>query len=301
MSDFIQQWHIECAFRSSDSWVILSPNEQSIKRKIEAVGTPLKNWNININYGIKTGYNDAFIINTEKREEILRNCRTEDERQRTAELIRPILRGRDIKRYGYNWDNLWLINTHNGIKGVKPRININEYSAVKAYLDQHWDKISKRADKGDTPYNLRNCAYMEDFYKPKIVWKIIGNQMAFAYDKNQFIMNNACYIMTGEHLDYLLSILNSQAILWYSYVTNMNKTGVGDVQVGGQNIITFPIPAYSDNKNILAKMADCVTNQKISLKSVDYQIENIISEIFGFTTDERNFLNTFANSLRKKG
>ena len=301
MSDFIQQWHIECAFRSSDSWVILSPIEQSIKRKIEAVGTPLKNWNININYGIKTGYNDAFIINTEKREEILRNCRTEDERQRTAELIRPILRGRDIKRYGYNWDNLWLINTHNGIKGVKPRININEYSAVKAYLDQHWDKISKRADKGDTPYNLRNCAYMEDFYKPKIVWKIIGNQMAFAYDKNQFIMNNACYIMTGEHLDYLLSIINSQAILWYSYVTNMNKTGVGDVQVGGQNIITFPIPAYSDNKNILAKMADCVTNQKISLKSVDYQIENIISEIFGFTTDERNFLNTFANSLRKKG
>ena len=301
MSDFIQQWHIECAFRSSDSWVILSPIEQSIKRKIEAVGTPLKNWNININYGIKTGYNDAFIINTKKREEILRNCRTEDERQRTAELIRPILRGRDIKRYGYNWDNLWLINTHNGIKGVKPRININEYSAVKAYLDQHWDKISKRADKGDTPYNLRNCAYMEDFYKLKIVWKIIGNQMAFAYDKNQFIMNNACYIMTGEHLDYLLSILNSQAILWYSYVTNMNKTGVGDVQVGGQNIITFPIPAYSDNKNILAKMADCVTNQKISLKSVDYQIENTISEIFGFTTDEKNFLNTFANSLRKKG
>ena len=292
---------MECEFSSSDSWVILSPIEQSIKRKIEAIGTPLKDWDINIYRGVLTGYNEAFIISTEKRNEILANCQSEEERQRTAELIRPILRGRDIKRYGYNWDNLWLINTHNGIKGVKPRININEYSAVKAYLDQHWDKISKRADKGDTPYNLRNCAYMEDFYKPKIVWKIIGNQMAFAYDKNQFIMNNACYIMTGEHLDYLLSILNSQAILWYSYVTNMNKTGVGDVQVGGQNIITFPIPAYSDNKNILAKMADCVTNQKISLKSVDYQIENIISEIFGFTTDERNFLNTFANSLRKKG
>ena len=301
MSDFIQQQGVECEFSSSDSWVILSPIEQSIKRKIEAIGTPLKDWDINIYRGVLTGYNEAFIISTEKRNEILANCQSEEERQRTAELIRPILRGRDIKRYGYNWDNLWLINTHNGIKGVKPRININEYSAVKAYLDQHWDKISKRADKGDTPYNLRNCAYMEDFYKPKIVWKIIGNQMAFAYDKNQFIMNNACYIMTGEHLDYLLSILNSQAILWYSDVTNMNKTGVGDVQVGGQNIITFPIPAYSDNTNILAKMADCVTNQKISLKSVDYQIENIISEIFGFTTDERNFLNTFANSLRKKG
>jgi len=109
MSDFVQQQNTVCEFSSSDSWVILSPIEQSIKRKIEAVGTPLKDWDIQINYGIKTGFNDAFIISTEKRNEILANCQTEDERQRTAELIRPILRGRDIKRYGYDWANLWLI------------------------------------------------------------------------------------------------------------------------------------------------------------------------------------------------
>ena len=118
MSDFIQQQGVECEFSSSDSWVILSPIEQSIKRKIEAIGTPLKDWDINIYRGVLTGYNEAFIISTEKRNEILANCQSEEERQRTAELIRPILRGRDIKRYGYNWDNLWLINTHNGIKGV---------------------------------------------------------------------------------------------------------------------------------------------------------------------------------------
>ena len=89
MSDFVQQQNCICDFNSSDSWVILSPIEQSIKRKIEAVGTPLKDWDIQINYGIKTGFNDAFIISTEKRNEILANCQTEDERQRTAELIRP--------------------------------------------------------------------------------------------------------------------------------------------------------------------------------------------------------------------
>lgn len=161
MSDFVQQQSVECRFDSSDSWVILSPIEQSIKRKIESVGTPLKDWDIQINYGIKTGFNDAFIINTEKRNEILDNCSSEEERTKTAELIRPILRGRDIKRYGYDWANLWLINTHNGIKGIKPRIDINDYPAVKAHLDQYWDKISKRADKGDTPYNLRNCAYLD--------------------------------------------------------------------------------------------------------------------------------------------
>lgn len=171
MSVFVQQSGTKCEFCSSDSWVILSPIEQSIKRKIEAVGTPLKDWDIQINYGIKTGYNDAFIIDTAKRDEILANCQSEDERERTAELIRPILRGRDIKRYGYNWANLWLINTHNGIRGKLERIHIEDYPAVKAHLDQYWDRISKRADKGDTPYNLRNCAYLEDFSKPKCYGK----------------------------------------------------------------------------------------------------------------------------------
>ena len=90
MSDFVQQQNTVCDFNSSDSWVILSPIEQSIKRKIEAVGTPLKDWDIQINYGIKTGFNDAFIISTEKRNEILANCRDAEERKRTEELIRPI-------------------------------------------------------------------------------------------------------------------------------------------------------------------------------------------------------------------
>ena len=89
MSVFVKQTATPCAFTSSESWVILSPIEQSIKRKIEATGTPLKDWNIQINYGIKTGYNDAFIISTEKRDEIPAGCQTEDERARTAALIRP--------------------------------------------------------------------------------------------------------------------------------------------------------------------------------------------------------------------
>ena len=167
MSVFVQQSGSVCEFSNSDSWVIHSPIEQSIKRKIEAVGTPLKDWDINIYRGVLTGYNEAFIISTEKRDEILANCQTEDERTRTAELIRPILRGRDIKRYGYNWANLWLINTHNGIRGKLERVHIEDNPAIKAHLDQYWDKISKRADKGDTPYNLRNCAYLRIFLSQK--------------------------------------------------------------------------------------------------------------------------------------
>ena len=233
MSDFVQQQSVECRFESFDSWVILSPIEQSIKRKIESVGTPLKDWDIQINYGIKTGFNDAFIISTEKRNEILDNCSSEEERTKTAELIRPILRGRDIKRYGYDWANLWIINTHNGIKGVKPRIDINEYPAVKAHLDQYWDKISKRADKGDTPYNLRNCAYLDDFFKPKVMWKIIGCNINFSFNDGTMICNNAVNIMTGQRNQLLqfLGLMNCKLFDWYLKLTTEAEVQGGGIQL----------------------------------------------------------------------
>ncbi|MBQ4389103.1 MAG: Eco57I restriction-modification methylase domain-containing protein, partial [Bacteroidales bacterium] len=129
LSVFVQQQGSYCDFSGGDSWVILSPIEQSIKRKIEAVGTPLKDWDINIYRGVLTGYNEAFIISSEKRDEILSNCKSEEEKKRTDELIRPILRGRDIKRYGYEWAKLYLIATF-----PARHYDIDKYPAVKQYL-----------------------------------------------------------------------------------------------------------------------------------------------------------------------
>ena len=280
-------------FQTSDSWVILSPIETSIKAKIEAVGTPLKDWNLSINYGIKTGLNEAFIISTEKRDEILSNCRDEDERRRTAELIRPILRGRDIRRYGYEWANLWLINAHNGVPGKYKRIEIENYPAIKQHLDEYHDELFKRADQGDTPYNLRNCAYLDDFNKPKIIWKIIGNRMGFAIEKNGYIVNNACYILTGENLDYLLGFFNSNAILWYSNITNMNKTGVGDVQVGAQNVLLFPVP----KKSFVKTQIENLISNPIAKEVTDQPIEDCVCEAYGFTKDEKEFLTLFSRTI----
>ena len=216
LSVFVEQNKTVCDFSNSDSWVILTEIEQSIKRKIEAVGTPLKDWDIQINYGIKTGFNDAFVISTEKRNEILANCATEDERTRTEELIRPILRGRDIKRYGYDWANLWLINTHNGVKGKIPRVDINDYPAIKAHLDQYWPKLKSRADKGDTPYNLRNCAYLEDFQKPKIMYSEIVHSPKFYLDSDgSFVPEATTFIMTGVDLEYLYNIFHSGTFTYF--------------------------------------------------------------------------------------
>ena len=179
------------------------------------MGTPLKDWDININYGIKTGYNDAFIITTDKRNEILDNCETEDERKRTEELIRPLLRGRDIKRYGYEWAGLWLINSHNGIKDRLHRIDIEEYPAVKAHLDLYLKQLEKRTDKGDTPYNLRKCAYLEDFFVPKIVFKEIVQSSQFFYDDStHYLCNDTCRIIVGGNLPFLLGIFNSRLFFY---------------------------------------------------------------------------------------
>ena len=287
LSLYVHQHATRMAFTASESWVILSPIEESIRRKIEAVGTPLKEWDISIYRGVLTGYNEAFIISTAKRDEILANCQTEEERQRTEALIRPILRGKDIKRYSYDWAGLWLINTHNGVKGELPPIDITLYPAIKAHLDSHWDRIARRSDQGITPYNLRDCAYIKDFEKPKIIWKIIGSRLAFTIDINGIMVNNACYIMTGDSLMHILGFLNSAPLIWYSEITNMNKTGVGDAQVGAQNIKLFPVP-INPNKEIERLVEQLLSNP------TDDNARQLLSEridsIYGLTKEERHYL-----------
>ena len=129
---------------------------------------PLSDWNLTINFGIKTGYNDAFIIDENTKNRLI------EEDPKSAEIIRPILRGKDIKKYSYEFKNLYIINSHNGNRNKRQEpIKINNYPAIKTHLDKFFDKLAKRYDKGDTPYNLRNCIYMDDFFKQKIIYSEI--------------------------------------------------------------------------------------------------------------------------------
>ncbi len=279
LSDYVQQQGTICQFKGCDSWVILSPLEQSIKRKIEAIGTPLKDWDIQINYGIKTGCNDAFIISTEKREEILANCRDEDERTRTAELIQPILRGRDIKRYSYNWANLWLINTHNGVKGKYPRININDYPAVKQHLDNYWDAISSRADKGDTPYNLRNCAYLEEFSKIKLVWTAVNSEYRFCLVPPQMAVNNALFMITGNKLYTIISVFNSKLLCFYLHLI----TG-DNYQFGSKELFEkIPIP-INEGKETMFKTLIEINNSNSRYR--EQEINQQVYALYNLTPEE---------------
>ena len=277
-----------CAFPADESWVILSPIEASIKRKIEAVGTPLSEWDIHIYRGVLTGCNEAFIIPTARRDEILAACRDEDERRRTAELIRPILRGRDIKRYGYEWAELWIIGTHNGVRGKFPRIDIEDYPAVKAHLDQYWDKIAVRDDQGATPYNLRNCAYWEDFNKPKVMWKIIGCNINFSFDFDGMLCNNAVNIMTGNEQQLLqfVGLMNSKLFDWY-----LKLTTEAEVQGGGIQLYVTTLEKTLLKLDFPDQLSTLV-NRRVKKEVADADIDAAIYELYGLSTEEISYIDS---------
>ena len=303
LSDFVQQQNAVCQFSSSDAWVILSPIEQSIKRKIEAVGTPLKDWNINIYRGVLTGYNDAFIISTEKRNEILANCQTEDERQRTAELIRPILRGRDIKRYGYDWANLWLIyipwhfpyQFDDSIQGASEKAEKafkEQYPAVYSHMLQYKEPLSKR-NKAETGIRYEwyamqrwGAKYWDDFSKQQIVWIELSDEPKFAFAENVTSVNTV-FFMTGEHILHLLGLLNSKLISWYFRHCIGTTSGVGTNRWLKYTIEQIPMAPTSVDLEIMAKEI-C---QHYS-KDKDNKIDLLVCHLYDLNSEEINYISS---------
>ena len=249
----------------------------------------MKDWDITIKRGILTGCNEAFIISTAKRNEILANCQSEEERQRTADLIRPILRGKDIKRYGYDWAGLWLINTHNGVKGELPPIDITLYPAIKAHLDSHWDRIARRSDQGITPYNLRDCAYIEDFDKPKIMWKRIGSIIRFCHNENgAFGLDSTCFA-AGDDIEYICCVLNSP--MGHYLLKDSPRTGTGDLLISVQAIEPLKIPRISKDQSLWFKSLLVNICHIIKEKQED-EINQKIFDFYDLSSEEREYILT---------
>ncbi|MBI2851426.1 MAG: class I SAM-dependent DNA methyltransferase [Chloroflexi bacterium] len=289
-SVYIERNSAASRFDSNDSWTILSPIEQSIKRKIEAVGIPLKKWDVNIYRGVLTGYNDAFIISGKKKDELIAAD------PKSAEIIRPILRGRDIKRYHYEFADLWLIDTHNGIreKGIPP-VNVNGYPAIKAHLNQFYDALEKRLDKGDTPYNLRSCAYTDDFSKQKIVWaELARTGNAFTIDTLHSIVLNTSYVLTSSsddinELKYLSGMLNSMTTMFYMNLisSKFDQTGWRWLK---QFVERLPIPKLSYNEQQpFIKMVDEILDLKrkhLDTTTLERDLDKMIYRLFDFSDEE---------------
>lgn len=280
-------------------WVIMNNIENSIFEKINK-HKPLKDWDINIYRGILTGFNEAFIIDEETKNNLIK------EDAKSAEIIKPVLRGRDIKRYSCNYDNgLYLINTHNGIKEKNiPPIDIKDYPAIKKHLDKYYKELSKRLDKGITPYNLRNCAYLLEFDKPKIIYQEICQQASYSLDEDNSFINNTAYIMVSKNysLKLLLGLLNSK-LYWWFFTKNNMTLGSSGIRMLAMYIETLPIPEVDkDTESKLVNLVDSIIdlNKKLSseknpntvemlnarIQAVDKAIDKIVYSLYGLNDDE---------------
>lgn len=288
LSQYVVSHAIPCVYAGDETWIIMPQQQRAIKHKVEAQGTPLKDWDITINRGILTGYDTAFFVIAAQRQEILNNCQTDDERQRTEKIIRPMLRGKDIRAYGTQWrkTQLYLINMHNGVKPNIGRIHIEDYPAVKAHLDKFYDKLANRGDKGTTPYNLRNCAYLQEFDRPKIVYPETTRFMPFFLDMNEkYLLNKTCFFLRGKHLGYLIAFLNS-SMFKYCFRECFPTLFGGARGIKKDTMIEIPVKDVDDaTDKVFAALVSDIQEEYTGDKAKE--IDRRIFDIYGLSQEER--------------
>ncbi len=295
---------------STESFIFANAALLDLRDKMESVGTPLKDWDIQINYGIKTGANEAFIIPTEKRDEILNACKTQEERERTERLIKPILRGKDIKRYSYEWAHLWVIfipwhfpNTDNPKSMEKNEQDFSiHYPIIYAHLLSHKDKLLKR-NKDETGkryewYCLQRWAanYLQDFEKEKIVYPcIMAKEPCFVYEKKGFYAPAPANIITGDKIEikYITALLNSKCI--YFAMRKFYMGGGIEGELKTNNLEKIPIPKITTKNQELADKITDGAKQILALKAKDpkantqkleKEIDALVYQLYHLTDEE---------------
>lgn len=284
---------------NDSGWIISSSEVSLLRAKLEKDSTPLKQLKQHIYIGIINGFNEAFIINSQTRDRLI------EEDARSTEIIKPLLRGRDVGRYYYVWHNLWLINTHNGLRGELPRINVEkDYPAIYKYLLRYQDKLEIRLNKGSHWTNLRNCAYFQELEKPKIIWGELSDKPKFAFDDEGFLPEATLFAMTGDNLKYLLGILNSKIGLWY-FEQISTSSGMGTSRWKKYKIELFPIKDtdQTDKEEVsrivdqiiaLTKSDDYLTNPASQAKVHEYehQVDKMVYKLYDLTPDEIKTIET---------
>ncbi|MFW5628338.1 MAG: Eco57I restriction-modification methylase domain-containing protein [Candidatus Cloacimonadaceae bacterium] len=287
--EYVKENKIPLPALSEESWMIIDEKNLKLKEKIEGLGMPLKDWDISLYRGILTGFNKAFIIDGKKKDELI----AED--PRSAEIIKPMLRGRDIKRYHINFADKWLINTHNGYtnnEGVKiPSISIGDYPAIKKHLETDWSRVKQRRDQGNTPHNLRSCAYIDEFKKEKIIYPETTQSNNFHLDTNLHFVEKTGFIMVGSHLRYLLGVFNSNFFKYvYKKLFSSIELGADGFQYNKHALEKFPIPAVSEQKRELVehnvnKIIEGMNNDTCTI-NLEKRVDIMVYKLYDLSYEE---------------
>ena len=322
MSDFVKQHRNYCTFSIGKSWSIMNPMDIQISKRIEAVGKPLKDWDIEINYGIKTGLNPAFLIDEGTRKKII------DEDPKSDEIIRPILQGRDIQRYVVGPIGQYIIATF-----PSKEYSIDDYPGVKKYFESaDWSRADRwiperygppiphgmgyyRLEQSGKTHALETVTftarkktsnkwyetqdpigYWANFSKQKLIWKRIGSDLRFAVDEGGcFGLDSTC-IATGVEIKYLCLILNSK--MGKYILRNSPRTGVGDLLISVQALepIIVPMPSPTVSKQFEQWFDDIVLaiRNGENTEEIIRRADEAIYEIYKLNQDERAYVSSYS-------
>lgn len=294
LTAFINKNKIRLPKMGEDAWFIGNQAELRLKEKIERIGKPLKEWDVNIYYGIKTGLNEAFIIDTATRDRLV----AED--PKSAEILKPILRGRDIKRYSYEWAGLWLIATFPAL-----HIDIEKYPAVKQYLLNFGksrleqagkilpDGTKSRKKTGNKWFETQDqIAYYPEFEKEKVVWASVGETYYCWVDGKYYVLDTNYF--TPSLNKWQIGVLNSNLII--QYINGLDTlVGRSAYRHYKYNFEKIPIPPITpSNKGIVENIERIVEkilsakkeNPKADTLEYERQIDQMVYELYGLTEEE---------------
>ena len=275
------------------TWGVLSPLEQSVLDKMRSVGTPLKNWDVNINRGVTTGYNKAFIVD----EKVWRDLMTKD--RRSAEIIKPVVRGKDILRYRVSRTDKWLIYAYAGI-------DIDTFPAIKAHLLAHQDALRRRTGgarrdrNGDlfVPYewyelqvDYYSSGTYKEFAKEKLIWMDLTERGRFAYDDSAMFSMDTTFLMTGSSLKYLCAVLNSVLATWFMRNTALTS-GMGVTRWKRFTVENIPIPrASAAEQRSITHLIDHILatkdmDQYGDTRDIEGELDRLVYALYGLTEAE---------------
>jgi hypothetical protein len=279
---------------SIDNWAILNPIKQSINEKFVERGKALAKWNVKIYRGVLTGYNKAFIIDEDKRNELIKAD------PKSAEIIKPVLRGREIEKYFTEWDGGYLVSTFPALN-----IDITKYKAAKKYLEGFLPKIEQvgktftnsEGTKEKTRKKTFNkwfetqdpISFYEEFYAEKVIWKRIGSLLRFSYtDQEIYCLDSTC-IATGEKIKYLTALLNSK-LCQYQLFEKAPKTGMGDLIISVQALkpVLVYYPEEAEQKKIEKIVDKIIEKKKLNqdTTALENEIDIMVYKLYNLTYEE---------------
>lgn len=245
-------------YLNDDSWSFADPRSEKVKGLIEETGKKLKDWDIEFNRGITSGFNEAFYIDEATKDILIKKDK------KNKEIIKPILRGRDVGRYKYNYKDTWVIYipwhfplhkdpTISGASKEAEKALKQDYPSIYEHLTQFKDKLSAR-NKAETGiryewYALQRFAntFYENFNKDKVIWLVLTDKASFAYEQESLLVNDSVFLMIGNNLKYLLAILNSKLSEWY-FDKITTSSGVGTNMWKKTYVEQIPIPEISKSE-----------------------------------------------------